>query len=193
MNEALLVIDTQKIYTNPDSELYCEESDKALDNINLLISSFANKNKLIIMVRHIHKADGSDLGRMFDFAGPTEEFDFVEGTTEVEFSEGVEIHSNSHEIHKTRYSSFVGTKLMNLLNENQIKKVVICGFMTNFCCESTSRDAHDRDLYVDFIIDATGCPDLEHSNQDEIKHHVKEIMESGFAVVLTTKEYLEGQ
>ena len=32
--------------------------------------------------------------------------------------------------------------------------------MTNVCCETTARAAHDKDYFVDFIADATGAPDL---------------------------------
>lgn len=68
--------------------------------------------------------------------------------------------------------------------------MVIVGFMTNFCCESTARDAHDRDYYVDFIIDATGTPGLEKLNQDQIKLVSAQTLSAGYANVLKTKEFL---
>jgi len=55
--------------------------------------------------------------------------------------------------------------------------------MTNFCCESTARDAHDRDYYVDFIIDATGTPGLEKLNQEQIKLVSAQTLSAGYANV----------
>ena len=62
--------------------------------------------------------------------------------------------------------------------------------MTNFCCESTARDAHDRDYFVDFIIDATGTPGTDNFNERKIRKIVSELLSSGFARIKTTKEYL---
>ena len=64
------------------------------------------------------------------------------------------------------------------------------GFMTNFCCESTARDAHDRDYYVDFILDATGTPGLEKLNQEQIKLASAQTLSAGYANVLKTKKFL---
>jgi ureidoacrylate peracid hydrolase len=62
--------------------------------------------------------------------------------------------------------------------------------MTNFCCESTARDAHDRDYYVDFIIDATGTPGLEKLNQEQIKLASAQTLSTGYANILKTEEFL---
>jgi len=62
--------------------------------------------------------------------------------------------------------------------------------MTNFCCESTARDALDRDFYVDFVIDATGTPGTEKFNQKQVRDIVGELLAAGFARVMTAKEIL---
>ncbi len=192
MKTALLVIDAQRIYTSPGSELYCENAESSIKNINELIQVFRSNQQAIIFVRHIHKKDGSDLGRMFDYLGEeVEEFDFVEGTEEVEYDEAVTKESNDYELIKTRYSAFVGTELERVLREKGIARVVITGFMTNFCCESTARDAHDRDFYVDFIVDATGTPGTENLEQPKIREVVAEFLEEGYARILTTEEFVK--
>jgi len=63
--------------------------------------------------------------------------------------------------------------------------------MTNFCCESTAREAHDRDYYVSFVPDATGCPELLGLSQDEIRRLVSTFLEAGFATIVTTSEVVE--
>jgi len=191
MKEALLVLDAQKVYTDNNSELYCEGADVTINNINRLINVMEKRHQLIILVRHMHKVDGSDTGRLFDFSGEAEDdFNFKEGSEEVEFDESLVCPLNAVEIIKNRYSSFVGTDLEKILKQNNIGKVVICGFMTNFCCESTARDALDRDFYVDFILDATGTPGIEELDQDEVKKVVAKLLGAGFARILQTQEFL---
>ncbi len=191
MGEALIVLDAQRIYTNKKSELYCGEAGKTIDNINKLIRQMTNRGQLVILVRHIHKLDGSDIGRLFDFTGEAEEdFNFKEGTEEVEFDQRLLIPDNVIQIKKNRYSAFVGTKLEDILKKNNIKRVTICGFMTNFCCESTARDALDRGFYVYFIIDATGTPGTDNMSQKQVRKVVSDLLAAGFARVFRTNQFL---
>lgn len=191
MRGALIVLDAQQIYTDKESELYCRDAGKTIDNINSLIQQMTKRGQLVILVRHIHRVDGSDLGRLFDFTGEAEEdFNFKEGSKEVEFDKRLMRPSNALELRKNRYSAFAGTNLEDILRQNSIEKVIICGFMTNFCCESTDRDALDRDFYVDFIIDATGTPGTDKLNQKQVRDVVSELLGSGFARVLRTREIL---
>lgn len=191
MRDALIVLDAQQIYTDKDSELFCKDSGKVIDNINSLIQQMTKRKQLVILVRHIHKLDGSDLGRLFDFTGEAEEdFNFKEGSEEVKFDKRLIRPAKALEIRKNRYSAFAGTSLEDVLKKNKIQKVIICGFMTNFCCESTARDALDRDFYVDFIIDATGTPGTDKFNQKQIRDIVAELLGAGFARVMRTRDIL---
>ena len=63
--------------------------------------------------------------------------------------------------------------------------------MTNFCCESTARDALDLDYYVDFVVDATGTPGTDNYDEEEIRIIVGELLSAGFANVYSTKNYLK--
>jgi nicotinamidase-related amidase len=94
-------------------------------------------------------------------------------------------------ITKHRYSCFEGTALAQILRSLDVSSVAICGYMTNFCCDSTARAAHDRDYFVDFILDATGAPDLaEDFRQDDIKRAVSTTLSGGFARIFTSEAYL---
>jgi len=191
MKTALLVVDVQNIYTDESSGMYCKQAQKTLSNINKLVERFEHDGNPIVLVRHIHKPDGSDLGRMFDFAGPAEDFNFKGGTKEVEFSAELRRPKNAIELVKTRYSSFIATDLDQTLKKTAVGRVVICGFMTNFCCDSTARDAHDLDYFVDFIADATGTPGTAHMNQTKIREVVAALLSEGYAEAFTTKDYLK--
>ena len=190
MKTALLVVDAQTIYTNRESEMYCKDATATIKRINDLIKIFQQKEWPVVFVRHVHRIDGSDLGRMFDYTGEAEAvFNFKEGTKEVEFDKRLIRPKNVVEVVKTRYSAFTGTDLNSKLKEADVDTVVVCGFMTNFCCESTSREAHDLDYFVDFIVDATGTPGTDNMTEKEIRKVVGELLGAGFARVATVREY----
>jgi len=194
MTKALLVVDAQKIYTNPESEMFCRDARATIGRINRLVDLFQRENDPVVLVRHVHRADGSDLGRMFDYLGePDETFNFKEDSEEVEYDEELVRPPGAIEIIKNRYSAFAGTDLDGKLNEAKVDTVVVCGFMTNFCCESTARCAHDRDYFVDFILDATGTPGTENMDEEKIRSVVGELLVSGFSRVASTDSYLQGK
>ncbi|MBL7185213.1 MAG: cysteine hydrolase [Phycisphaerae bacterium] len=191
MKKALVVIDVQKLYTDEESDMYCEDSAATVDQINKLISEFEKRKEPIYLIRHVHKVDGSDLGRMFDFSGePEEDFNFKEGSDEVEYDDRLKIPKSCLEIVKNRYSAFEGTDLEKHLQKAKVEGVVICGFMTNFCCESTARSAHDKDYFVDFVLDATGTPGTENIDEKEMRKFVGECLESGFSRVMSTEDFM---
>jgi len=108
---ALLVIDAQRIYTDPESDLVCAESVATIADINRLVDAFAAHRRPIVFVRHVHRADGSDLGRMFDFAGEASDFNFKDGSAEVDYAQGLHRPLDAIEVTKTRYSAFQRTNL----------------------------------------------------------------------------------
>lgn len=193
MARAILVVDVQKVYTDPASPLHCAGNAEAIANINAIISVAEAAGELIVHVRHVHRADGADAGRMFDFTGEAGELGFVAGTEEVEDDPRLSIPAGTLAISKQRYSCFVGTDLDRELRERSVDRIVVTGFMTNFCCEATARHGHDLDYFVDFPLDATGCPDLsETATQNAIKAATAATLAAGFARVMTTAEWLAG-
>ena len=192
MAHALLLIDVQKVYTTPGSPLFVMGHEKAIANMNRLARAFAAAGETIIYVGHEHKKDGSDFGRMFDYLGTPAEPGFVKGTPDVDYDSAISIASPAFHIIKQRYSCFPATDLADILRENRVDTVVVTGFMTNYCCETTARQAHDMDFFVDFIMDATGCPDLSAEvTQEKIKSVVAASLQGGFARVRTTEQFLE--
>jgi len=61
-------------------------------------------------------------------------------------------------VHKRRFSAFYQTDLEIILrnirgSKNPVDSIIICGTVTNICCESTARDAFFRDYKVVFGTD----------------------------------------
>jgi ureidoacrylate peracid hydrolase len=60
-------------------------------------------------------------------------------------------------VDKHRYSGFAGTHLDQFLRSHEIRSLVVCGFATSGCVESTIRDAFFADYYV--VIAGDACAD----------------------------------
>ena len=192
---ALLVIDVQREYFDPDGPAFVEHAADILANVNLLIDAFRAGDLPIVFVRHEHRADGSDAGRMGDFAAPDEEDSFVAGTPRVELVPELHARPGDVVVVKRRYSAFVGTDLDAILHTAAVRAVVVCGLMTSFCCETTARDAHGRDYEVLFVADANEGPDLEDQNgapvpHDAVLHGTMTALGAGFAEIVTSAEVI---
>jgi ureidoacrylate peracid hydrolase len=190
-HEVLLVIDVQNIYADPKSPLFIPSLTESVVNINALSHAFAKVGKPVIYVRHVHRADGRDAGRMFDFGDVAEAVSFVEDKPESAYVPQLQLAPDALHITKHRYSCFEGTELDAILRTLGANTLVICGYMANFCCDSTARAAHDRDYFVDFVRDATGAPALSESfRETEIIAAVTQTLAAGFARVLETADVL---
>jgi len=154
---ALLVIDPQREYFDEDKPLYTPHAKEILGNLVKLRNAAHGAKMLTILVQHSHKADGSDVGRMGDF-DPTPVF--TEGTPGVELIPEMAPGNGEIIVKKTRYSSFVNTKLESVLQSAGIDTIIISGLMTNYCSVTTARHAHDLDYKVIFVEDANAGPDM---------------------------------
>ena len=70
---------------------------------------------------------------------------------------------------KCTLCGFNNTNLEALLKKGGIKNVVIGGFLTNFCVESTARSAYDKGYRVTIVKDATAANSEEEQNHSEQK------------------------
>jgi ureidoacrylate peracid hydrolase len=87
-------------------------------------------------------------------------------------------------VDKTRFSAFVpGTcELDDILRARGIDTLIVTGTLSNICCESTARDAMQRNYQVVFVADGNAAPtDAEHNA-------TLSNMISLFADVMTTAE-----
>jgi nicotinamidase-related amidase len=193
---ALLVIDVQREYFDPDGPAYVEHARDIVANVNRLVDVFRVHGLPVVFVRHAHRPDGSDAGRMGDFAAPDEEESFVEGTPRAEFIPELPVEPTDVVVTKRRYSAFLGTDLEGVLRTAGTRAVVICGLMTSFCCETTARDAHGRDYEVLFAADAVEGPDLEDAEGRAVPHDAVlagtlTALRAGFAEIVTAGEVVE--
>ncbi len=149
---ALLVIDMQKFFLDPDSPTFTCGGQAIIPNVKRLIEAFRAANRPVIYTCHVHHPDGLDVGILqWWWEGMC-----IEGTPESEVCDELAPVNNEKIIYKHRYSAFYNTDLETVLRCLDIKDIVIAGIMTNICCETTARDAFLRDYRVFFTADATG-------------------------------------
>jgi ureidoacrylate peracid hydrolase len=192
---ALLVIDVQREYFEPDGPAFVEHAADILTSVNGLIDAFRAHDLPIVFVRHEQRADGSDVGRMADFSAPDEEDSFVASTPRVELIPELHARADDVVVVKRRYSAFLGTDLDAILHTAAVRAVVVCGLMTSFCCETTARDAHGRDYEVLFVADANEGPDLEDPSgapvpHDAVLRNTMTALAAGFAEIVTSGEVI---
>jgi biuret amidohydrolase len=187
---ALLLIDAQQEYFDPEQPLYTPNAETIRENLKELRNAADASGMKVVVVRHVHKADGSDVGRMGDF-DPTPVFE--EGTHGVEVIADLAPRETDTVIDKTRYSAFVNTRLHDVLVADGIDTIIVSGLMTNYCSVTTARHAHDLDYKVIFVSDANAGPDMPDLGFGEVPHaEVLKVectsLAGGVADVATTAE-----
>ncbi len=150
---ALLVIDMQNFFTVPGAPGYTPATEAVLPGIERLINAFRKARRPVIYTRHVHHPGLIDAGNMaWWWEGMCRE-----GSPESEIHHTIRPAPDEKVILKHRYSAFFDTDLYTVLRCLKIEDVVICGVMTNLCCESTARDAFYRDFRVFFPADGNAA------------------------------------
>ncbi len=178
---ALMVIDMQKFFLDPESPTYTCGGLAILPTLKRLIAAFRDTSRPVIYAKHVHHPDKIDAGIM----GWWWEEMCLEGSPESELHDEIAPLPNEKVITKHRYSAFYNTDLETVLRCLKIEDLVISGIMTNMCCESTARDAYYRDYRIFFLSDCTG------SINEEM--HLASLLNLayGFAYITTTGDIIE--
>lgn len=149
---ALIVIDVQRAFF--------EQADKPADDtaviarINQLSAGARNAGCPVIFIHHERPETGLEYG-----------------------SEAWQLHkdlkatSDDHLIRKTTPDSFNGTELDNLLKRLEVSELVICGFASEFCVDTTTRRAASLGYPVSLVGDAHTTYDKEHCSAAVIRQH----------------------
>ncbi|MHB1210580.1 MAG: cysteine hydrolase family protein [Acidimicrobiales bacterium] len=179
-NRALVVIDVQNEYISGNLPIGYPELSESLVNIGVAIDTAVALGMPVVVVQQV---------------APETSPIFARGSHGYGLHEVVTSRSYDHRVEKTLPSAFVGTDLAPWLEARSIDTIVIVGYMTQNCDESTARDAVHRGLAVEFLSDATGT--LAMANQqgslgaEELHRAVLLVLQSRFAAVSTTREWVD--
>jgi nicotinamidase-related amidase len=104
------------------------------------------------------------------------------GSAGVEFVPELGVAESDRVVTKTRYSSFYGTDLEDILSARDVTDLVVAGVSTNVCVESTVRAAYDRGYRVTVVEDCTGAasrPDLHEPSLDGMDSFFADVRPAG--------------
>ena len=175
---ALLVIDMQGWFLDPESHAYLPSAAQILPGLVALSRAFWEHELPVVFTRHLNTDDDagalglwwSDLIRAED---PLSEISSALDT------------SVGRVLEKNQYDAFHGTDLEDTLRERAVERVVVTGVATHLCCETTARSAFVRGFEVSFPVDGTATYD-EH-------HHLATLLNlsHGFATATRVRDLLD--
>jgi len=165
---ALLVVDKQNYFR--------ELAEPILSNILSLLTICRSKGVEVIFTRHGHLDPLKDGGRLKEWWGELIEY----GTRGWELMEELDAPQELI-LDKNRYSAFFNTGFEERLQRWGVQDLIITGVMTNYCCETTARDAFMRDYRVFFVADATA------TNDEELHVATLKNLAFGFAYIVDTR------
>jgi ureidoacrylate peracid hydrolase len=167
---ALLVIDMQNGYCHPDSEMSRTgpgtQHQQAIVPAVAEVVQLARASRLpVLWSRQVHFP--GDVGRLGHRIAPhTAKRRFtpcLAGTWEVDFISPLAglVGPDDYVFTKHRASCFYETSLQAALRMMGIRTLLIAGVNTNFCVESTIRDAYFRDYDVVVVRDCVAGSDAQ--------------------------------
>ncbi|WP_142716744.1 cysteine hydrolase family protein [Chryseobacterium rhizoplanae] len=181
-NTALLIIDVQNDYF-PGGKMTLENAEQAAEKTKRILEYFRKNNLPVIHIKHISTNEGAAF--------------FLPDTNGARINQLVLPEEDEKVITKHFPNSFRGTDLLNDLQSNKIKNLVITGMMTDVCVEATTRAAFDFGFNNTIIGDATATRNRELNGEVVKAAEVQRSFLAGisalgnlYARVINTKEFL---
>ncbi|MDC0357968.1 cysteine hydrolase [Oligoflexia bacterium] len=180
MSKALIIVDIQNDYF-PGGAYELVGISAAASTVSDLLSYFRENDLPVFHVQHLEKA-------------PDAEF-FIPNTPGVEIYETVTPKSTETVVQKHAPNSFIGTNLEQLLRENNISQLVLCGAMSHMCIDATTRAALDLEFDCTVIHDACATVALEFNGSQipalQVQGAFMQALEDAGAEMLDLKKFLE--
>lgn len=175
-DSALLVMDMQEFFLNPESHAYIPAGRKIIQNIVNLVSEFRRQRLPIIFTRHAIKDEEPGMMKIWwkDI--------LKEGDPLSNIIQELAPAKNDVVIRKTQYDAFYKTHLEKILHNAGVRQIVLCGVMTDLCCESTARSAFVRGFEVFFLADGTA------TINEQLHISALRTLAHGFAEVVTCRD-----
>lgn len=161
---ALVVVDMQNDFCNPEGALYAPPSEEAIDPVMDLIERASDTETSIVYTKDVHAEGQFDDSHYYDEYERWGEH-VKDGTWGAEIID--ELDADSHAdlvVEKQTYDAFYETELDSWLQDNGIKDLVICGTLANVCVLHTASSAGLRDYRPIVVEDALGYIEEEHKH-----------------------------
>ena len=178
-HRALIVIDVQNEYETGGLRIQYPPVAESLRNIGRAMDTARDAGIPVIVVQQTSPA-----------TAPL----FAEGSYGWELQEVVAGRPRDHYLRKRLASAFAGTGLRDWLEAHAIDTLVVVGYMTHNCNDTTIKHAFDAGLQVEFLVDASGSVPYANragaASAEEIHRVFAVVEQSNFAAVMTTDEWI---
>jgi ureidoacrylate peracid hydrolase len=185
LHTALVVIDMQRTWLEPDSPRELAQARDLVPRINELAGICRKLGMPVINVRAVVRPDGSDVGLLKDFRPEIDsEWWYNEGKKGAEFYKNLDVKPGDYEVKKIRYSAFIpgSSNMEPLLRGLARDSIIICGIATDVCVAATTIDA----MMLDFRVFLVG--DLTSTFSDDRQRIALEVLGTHFAKLMMYDE-----
>jgi nicotinamidase-related amidase len=180
MKRALLIIDVQNEYFT--GALPVSYPSGGLDNILKAMDAASQQGLPVIIVQHAAKAPDSPV--------------FRKGSREWALHPDIARRPHDLLVEKHLPGSFTNTSLEAWLRAEGIDTVVISGYMTQMCCDTTARQAFHLGFSAEFLSDATGTLDIKNDagsvTAEELHRAILVTQAMRFSKVMKTADWIAG-
>lgn len=169
LKTALIIIDVQDFYF-PGGGYDLVNPEPAAKNAALLLKHFRQNKQLVVHVRHNAK-------------------------TNANIHKLVQPLKTEKVISKNEVSCFKNTDLLDYLQKNKIKRLIICGMQTHMCVEAAVRAGSDHGFKCILIHDACATRDLKFQNKTvkaaDVHNSTLSTLNRSYSKVIDTKAFLK--
>jgi nicotinamidase-related amidase len=187
---ALINVDMQKCFVE-DSPLASPDGLVIVERVNQLAEVCRAAGILVVHTRGWMRPDGSNLGVMAELVPPFIRDLYTEGADSAELHPSLVVNDGDVILNKARYGAFHGTDLELILRSRGVDAVIVTGIATNICCETTAREAAQRDYRVFFVSDATATTEMGGVSAEDLHRATCASLGRVFAQVVTVNEMID--
>jgi ureidoacrylate peracid hydrolase len=171
-HSALIIIDPQHDFCSENGALAkrfgfdMKDIQDAVPRLNALIQECRDRGILVVWVREVFSDDKLRSNQKAKWGSGDDIWLIKEGTPGVEWYEGmIKPLPDEPVITKWQYDAFEDTDLALLLQSRNIKTLLMSGFTTNVCVETTARHGYIKGYHIVLFEDcAASTTPAEHES-----------------------------
>jgi nicotinamidase-related amidase len=182
MKNCLILIDLQNDYF-PGGNMELVDIEEAAANAQILLNEFRKSKSPVIHIQHISARPGATF--------------FLPGTDGANIHQKVTPKDDEVIIVKNFPNSFRDTSLLEILKNEKIENLVICGAMSHMCIDATTRAAFDLGFNSIVAEDACATKNLIFKGKtikaSDVHACFMAALSVPYAKVISTKEIIEAR
>ncbi len=147
---ALIVTDMQEYFLNKKSNAFIPSSPAIIAGMREIIELCDTQSIPVIFTRHINTEDNAQMMDEWwnNLSREEDELSKISSALDVK---------GHPVVTKSQYDAFYETDLESMLKDRDVHQLIICGVMTNLCCETTARSAFIRGFQPLLPLDLTAA------------------------------------